>query len=211
MRFKDRKNAAAVLIPYLEKYRNVPGVVLAIPRGGVPVAYNIAKEYNFPLELLMTKKIGYPTNPEFAIGAVGLEDYTVDEGINVPPSYILENVKRIRKDLQERYNLFMDNRKPINLENKVIIIVDDGVATGNTILSSIQMLRNRKVKKIVVAVPVSSMQAAAKIKNVVDDFICPYIPENFVGVGYHYNDFSQVSDEEVIRLLNEMHQFEKVV
>ncbi len=211
MYFKDRKNAASVLIPYLEKYRNISGVVLAIPRGGVPIAYDIAKEYNFPLELLMTKKIGYPSNPELAIGAVGLEDYTIDESFNVPPSYIKDSIKRIRKDLQERYQLFMENRKPLNLENKIVIVVDDGAATGNTLLSSIQMLRNKNVKKIVVAVPVSSKEAAAKIKNVVDEFICPYMPDIFIGVGHHYNDFSHVSDEQVIKLLKEIHQFDKVV
>jgi putative phosphoribosyl transferase len=210
MYFKDRKNAASVLIPYLEKYRNVQGVVLAIPMGGVPIAYDIAKEYNFPLELLMTKKIGYPSNPELAIGAVGLEDYTIDESYNVPPSYIKDSIKRIRKDLKERYQLFMENRKPVNVENKTVIIVDDGAATGNTLLSSIQMLRNKKVKKIIVAVPVSSKDAASKIKNAVDEFICPYIPEDFVSVGYHYNEFSHVSDEQVITLLKEIHQFETV-
>lgn len=204
MRFKDRKDAAMKLIPYLEKYKNETGVILAVPRGGVPIAYHIAKKYNMPLELLMTKKIGHPSNSEFAVGAVSLEGYIVDEELNIPKSYIDKNVLKIRKGLEERYKYFMGNKKPIDLENKVIIIVDDGIATGNTILSSIEMLRKRKPKKIVVAVPVAPFQTAAKIKKVVDDFICPYIPENFIGVGLHYADFSQVNDNEVISLLRKL-------
>lgn len=210
MRFKDRKDAAMKLIPYLEKYKNEPGVILAVPRGGVPIAYYIAKKYNMPLELLMTKKIGHPSNPEFAIGAVSLEGYIVDEGLNIPKSFIDENVLKIRKNLEERYTYFMGNKKPVDLENKVVIIIDDGIATGNTILSSIKMLRKRKPKKIVVAVPVAPLQTVLKIKKVVDDFICPYIPENFIGVGLHYDDFSQVNDNEVIRLLREVNHFKSI-
>lgn len=210
MRFKDRKDAAMKLIPYLEKYKNEPGVILAVPRGGVPIAYYIAKKYNMPLELLMTKKIGHPSNPEFAIGAVSLEGYIVDEELNIPKSFIDENVLKIRKNLEERYTYFMGNKKPVDLENKVVIIIDDGIATGNTILSSIKMLRKRKPKKIVVAVPVAPLQTVLKIKKVVDDFICPYIPENFIGVGLHYDDFSQVNDNEVIRLLREVNHFKSI-
>ncbi len=209
IRFKDRRDAAMKLIPYLNKYKNEHGVVLAVPRGGVPLAYYIAKEYNFPLELLMTKKIGHPDNPEFAIGAVSLEDYIVDEYSNAPQSYIDKSVVTIRKNLEEQYKRFMGNHKPVDLENKIVIIVDDGVATGNTILSSIKMLRKRKPKKIVVVVPIAPPQTAVKIKKEVDDFICLYMPEDFMGVGFHYMDFSEVSNEEVMRLLNEINRFEK--
>ena len=211
MLYKNRKDAAMQLIPYLEKYKNERVVILAIPRGGVPIAYHIAKEYNFPLELLMTKKIGYPNNPEFAIGAVSLEDYIIDERIDVSQSYIDENVKQIRENLEERYKLFMGKQKPIDLENKIVIIVDDGIATGNTILSSIRMLRRQKIKKIVVAVPVAPKQSVAKMKNEVDEFICPYTPEHFIGVGLHYKDFSEVNDKEVIRLLHDLKSLKTVV
>ena len=209
MKYNDRKDAALKLMPYLEKYRNEQVVILAVPRGGVPIGYYISKRYNFPLDLLMTKKIGYPNNPEFAIGAVSLEDFIVDEKINVPKTYINENIKQIRNNLEKRYHLFMGNRKPNDLRNKTVIIVDDGIATGNTILSSIKMLRKKKVKKIVVAVPVSPPESANFIKKEVDDFICPYLPEIFVGVGLHYIDFSEVTDEEVIRFLNDSNHFEK--
>ncbi|MGZ4044370.1 MAG: phosphoribosyltransferase [Bacteroidia bacterium] len=209
MRYKDRPDAAFQLIPYLDKYKNDKGVVLAVPRGGVPIAYYVAKHYNFPLELLMIKKIGHPSNPEFAIGAVSLEDYIIDERQDISKSYIDEQVKAIRTNLKERYKLFMGDHKPIELKNKTIIIVDDGIATGNTVLSSIKMLRKQSPEKIVVAVPVAPRQTAIKMKKEVDDFICPYLPEDFFGVGYHYLDFSEVSDKEVIRLLKEIDEFKK--
>jgi putative phosphoribosyl transferase len=208
MRFKDRNDAAQQLIPHLEKYKNEKGMVLAVPRGGVPIAYLIAKTYNLPLELLMTKKIGHPFLSEYAIGAVSLEDEITDNRYGVPQSYIDNEVSRIRESLKERYKLFMGDHKPIDIENKIVIIVDDGVATGNTILSTIKMLRKRKPKKIVVAVPVAPPEVAKKIKQQVDDFICLYTPQPFIGVGLHYMNFTQVSDEEVIQLLKDANHFE---
>lgn len=206
--FKNRDDAARKLLPLLEKYKNENGIILAVPRGGVPIAYHIAKHFNMPLELLMTKKIGHPYHEEYAIGAVSLEDHIVDEYTEIPASYIESEVKRIRENLQERYKKFMGNHKPADLKNKTVIIIDDGIATGNTILSSIRMIRQHEPKKIVVAVPVAPPSAAEKIKKYVDDFICVYMPEPFIGVGLHYEDFSEVDDEEVIRLLKEVNSFE---
>lgn len=210
MRFKDRNDAASKLIPYLDKYKDEKGVVLAIPRGGVPIAYHIAKKFNLPLELLMTKKIGHPAHEEFAIGAVSMEGHIIDEERDISQSYIDKEVTRIRKALKESYKKFMGDHIPLSLEHKVVIIIDDGVATGNTILSSIKMLRQRNPKKIVVAVPVASYEAAEKIRKLVDDFICLYIPTPFVGVGMHYFNFTQVSDEEVIQLLKDANHFGNV-
>ena len=163
MHFKNRTDAAIKLIPYLSKYKNDKSVVLAVPRGGVPIAYHIAKHYHFPLELLMIKKIGHPSNPEFAIGAVSLEDHILDERQNLSKSFIDEQIKTIRKNLEERYKLFMGSHNPIDLKGKTLIIVDDGIATGNTILSSIKMLRKRNPAKIVIAVPVAPPQTAQKM------------------------------------------------
>ncbi len=209
MYYKDRKDAALKLATYLSKYKNEDSVLLAIPRGGVPIAYHIAIQYNLPIELLMTKKIGHPSNLEFAIGAVSLEDEIINHKHNISSIYIKDEVKRIRENLIKKYQLFMGNRKSINLENKVIIIVDDGIATGNTILSAIPMLRKKQPKKIIVAVPVSPPEIALKIGKVVDEFICPYTPDDFFGVGYHYQDFSEVSDNEVIHLLEDAYHIKK--
>lgn len=208
IRFKDRAAAARELIPHLSKFKNERGVVLAVPRGGVPIAYHIAKAYNLPLELLMTKKIGHPAQSEFAIGAVGLDDHFIDETFGIPESYIETEVQRIRGRLKEQYHLFMGQHKAVDLEGKVVIIVDDGIATGHTILSSIKMLRLKKPKKIVVAVPVAPPDTVEKIKKQVDELICLYTPTPFVGVGLHYMDFTQVTDEEVMRLLRDANHFE---
>jgi putative phosphoribosyl transferase len=207
MLFRNREDAAEMLIPYLHRYRNKSSIVLAVPRGGVPVAYPIAKTYRLPLDLLMVKKIGHPTHPEFAIGAVNLEDQIIDEGTAVSQSYINDEVDRIRKSLKNRHEQFTEGRKPLDLENKTIIIVDDGVATGNTILSAIKMLRKRNPQKIVVAIPVAPWETAEKIRQQVDDLICPYTPDPFIGVGQHYMDFTQVSDEEVMELLRNATHF----
>lgn len=203
MMFKNRYDAALKLIPFLEKYKDERGVVFAIPRGGVPIGYYISEHYNLPLELLLTKKIGHPRNEEFAIGAVSLEDYIIDERHNIPESYIESEIKRIRESLKERYKKFMGDRKPVDMEGKIVIIVDDGIATGNTLLAAIRMMRQKHPKKIVVAVPIAPREAAEKIKKHVDDFICLHIADDFYGVGQFYLDFSQVSDDEVIHLLQE--------
>ncbi|MBI2270397.1 MAG: phosphoribosyltransferase [Bacteroidetes bacterium] len=208
-RFRDRKDAAQKLIPYLNKYRDQKVVILAIPRGGIPIAHPIAKTYNFPLDLLMTKKIGHPFQPEFAIGAVSPEDYIIDDQFSVDQTYIDSEVKRIRESLKERYKKCMGDHKPVGLENKVVIIIDDGVATGHTILSAIKMLRQKKPKKIVVAVPVAPGETAEKIKREVDDFICLYTPTPFIGVGLHYLDFSPVYDDEAIHLVKDANHFEE--
>lgn len=208
MLFKDRLDAATKLIPYLEKYKIEHGIVLAVPRGGVPLGYLIAKRLNFPMELLMTKKIGHPLTKELAIGAVSLDEYIIDERHRIPQEYIDKEVMKIREDLQTRYIKFMGkDHQPIEVENKVVIIVDDGIATGNTILSAIKMIRRKNPKKIVVAVPVAPPQTIRKIKSFVDDLICLYSPEDFFGVGQFYLNFSEVKDEEVMNLLKEANHF----
>jgi predicted phosphoribosyltransferase len=153
----------------------------------------------------MIKKIGHPGNPEFAIGAVTLEDYIVDtHKATISGEYIAAQIQKIRQKLERQYNHFTGTRKPIELANKTIIVIDDGIATGNTILAAIRILRRHQPARIVVAVPVAPTETARRIRREVDEFICPYIPDTFYGVGYYYNDFNQVSDAEVIHLLADM-------
>src|SRR5260221_1964537 len=209
MYFSDRYDAAMQLAPFLEKYKNEEGVVLAVPRGGVPIGYYLAKHLNFSLDLLMTKKLGHPLNEEFAIGAVGIEDSIVEENYEVPHSYVEEKTKRIREELLKRYKTFMGNKEPADIKNKTVIVVDDGIATGRTILATIKMLRSKQPRKLVVAVPVASIQAAERIEQEVDDFICLYTPEPFFGVGRFYYDFTQTTDEEVMMLLKELNERER--
>jgi putative phosphoribosyl transferase len=200
--FKDRYDAALLLITLLKKYKDEDGVVIAVPRGGVPLAYHIAKAFNFPLDIILTKKIGHPENSELAIGAVSLGGRIIDPRFNISINYIDSETSRIRKQLKERYDLFMGKKKPVELKNKTIILIDDGVATGNTLLASIPMIRLQEPKKIIIAVPVAPPETARKLKSMVDDFVCPYTPADFSGVGQFYADFSEVSDEEVIQLLD---------
>jgi putative phosphoribosyl transferase len=207
MLFQDRYDAALKLIPYLEKYKKERGVVLAVPRGGVPIGYYIAKNYNMPLELLLTKKIGHPWSSELAIGAVSLENYIIDERLNIPESYIRNEVMKIQESLHEKHKQFLGDRKPVDLKNKIIIIVDDGIATGNTILAAINLIREKQPKKIVVAVPVAPPETAKRIRSKVDDFICLYEPEEFYGVSQFYVNFPEVNDEQVIGLLKEANRF----
>lgn len=208
MQFNDRYDAAMQLIPHLKKYAQDQEVVFAVPRGGVPIGYYIAKHYNLPLELMLTKKIGHPWSEELAIGAVSLEDHIVDERSEVSEEYIEKAVKKIRADLQARYKKFMgEDHKIMDLKSKIVIIVDDGIATGNTMLAAIKMLRKKDPKKIVVAVPVAPPDTITKIRQYADEVVCLYSPEDFFGVGQFYRDFSEVSDEEVMELLKEANMF----
>ena len=154
----------------------------------------------------MSKKIGHPFNEEFAIGAVGLENEIIEETQNISPRYLKEVTEKIHSQLKERYKKFMGDRKPLDIRGKTIIIVDDGIATGRTILATLKMLRSKKPLKIVVATPVSSEEAAERIKKEVDDFVCLYTPSPFYGVGNFYHDFSQTTDEQVISLLKEFNK-----
>jgi putative phosphoribosyl transferase len=135
--FKNRLDAGYQLAEKLKKYRNDPAIVLAIPRGGVPVAYIIAKELGFPIEIVLTKKIGHPLNKEYAIGAASLQDYFVIPHEGVSDIYIQKELTRIRNRLKEMYTRFMGNDDPQPLEGKTILVIDDGIATGNTLLGTI--------------------------------------------------------------------------
>lgn len=206
MIFKNRYDAAMQLIPKLSNYSKEQVLILAIPRGGVPLGYYIAKEYNWPLDLLLTKKIGHPMNPELAIGSVSLEGEVIDPRFSESDEYLLSEINRIRKLLTERYRLFMGTRKPEEIKDKTVIIIDDGIATGNTMLASIDVVRHHRPKKVVVAIPVAPPETIRKLRQKADEVICLSTPDNFRGVGQFYEDFSQVSDEEVMGFLNKMHK-----
>ena len=156
------------------------------------------------MDLLLTKKIGHPLNKEVAIGAVSLENEIVDNYPYINIGYIENQILEIRESLKNRYEKFVGDRTPVDIKNKIVIIVDDGIATGNTLLAAIKMIRDKFPKKIVVAVPVAPTDSAKKISKEVDEFICPIITDNFIGVGGYYMNFSQVSDEEVVRLINKI-------
>lgn len=200
---RNREEAAKLLANQLEKYKDQDGVILAIPRGGVPVAAPIARHLHMPLDLALVKKIGHPANPEFAIGSVSLHTITIDTTLNVPESYVTTEAARVQEQLHEKYKLFMGNRKPVGLQNKVVIIVDDGIATGKTLLATIALVKAQKPLKIIVAVPVAPPEVLSKIEQQADEVVCLFTPPNFEAVGQFYKEFKQTSDEEVMRLLQQ--------
>jgi predicted phosphoribosyltransferase len=205
MVFKDRIEAANLLADKLETYKEKNAIILAIPRGGVPLGYVIAKKLHLPLEVVLSKKIGHPLRQEFAIGAVTLKSRVLSEAAKeVSLSYIEEETKKIRTLLTKRYMDYYGNKQPQELKDKILIIVDDGIATGNTIMSTIEMLYEEHPKKILVAIPVSSQSALKNIKNTpfVDEVICLSAPQNFRAVGQFYINFDQVDDLEVKTYLN---------
>lgn len=207
--FQDRIEAGLSLAGKLKEFKNEPGVVLAIPRGGVPVAYIVAKELGFPLELALTKKIGHPANSEYAIGVASLTDYFIEPHEHVSQGYIENELLKIRKRLKEMNKQFLREKEPENLEGKTIIIIDDGVATGNTLLGTVHVLRKSKPGKIIIGVPVASKSAIKRLSKEVDEIIVLQIPEVFHAVGSFYEDFGQVSDEEVMFYLDKLSELKK--
>ncbi len=205
MRFKDRIDAANQLAGELDKYINTDAILLAIPRGGVPLGHVIAKQLHLPLEVVLSKKIGHPLHKEYAIGAVTLKSKILsDAASKVSEHYIEEETKKIRTLLTKRYKDYYGEKTPLELKDRILIIVDDGIATGNTILSTIEMLHGEKPKKIVVAIPVAPRSTLEKLKNnaFVDEVICLSAPTDFVAVGQFYQNFDQVDDLEVKELLS---------
>ena len=204
--FKDRTDAGLLLVEKLSNYHNnKDAVVVTIPRGGIPLGYVISKGLHLPLELVLSKKIGHPLHKEFAIGAVTLTDRILSDAANdVSRMYIEAETSRIRTILKERQDGYYDKRKPISFKNKIVIVVDDGVATGNTLVSSIKLIEKQKPSQIIVALPVGPPSVIEKIKKLpyVNDTICLLVPENFRAVGQFYKNFDQVKDNEVVTLLD---------
>ena len=207
--FRDRIEAGLLLADKLKKYKTDPGIVLAVPRGGVPVAYAVTRELGFPIEVILTKKIGHPMNKEYAIGAASLTDYFIVPHDGVTEEYIQQELLRVRSRLREMYTRFMGDKEPENLKGKTVIIIDDGIATGNTLMGTVNVLRKSNPGKIVIGVPVASKSAVQKLAKEVDEVIVVMIPEEFYGVGAFYEDFEQVSDEEVVHYLNKLRELKK--
>jgi len=164
--FTNREEAGNLLTERLSDYRyNKDAVLVTIPRGGVPVGYVIAKKLNLPLEVVLSKKIGHPYNKEYAIGAVTLKSIVLsDAAAEVSGEYIEEETERIRDLLEQRHRWYYGNKTPLQLHDKIIIIVDDGIATGNTLLSSIQLIEQEEPSQIIVALPVAPPLALKKLK-----------------------------------------------
>lgn len=209
MIYKDRKDAGLQLASRLTKYKDREDVlVLALPRGGVVIGYEVAKALNCLLDIIIIRKIGFPGQTELAIGAVSETGAVVlNEDIistyTVSKEYIEEEISRQKKEILRRITLYRSGKGIPPLDGKIIILVDDGVATGATIKAAISTLKNEKIVRLVAALPVSSKDAEEEIKKTVDEWVCPETPADFAAVGNYYQDFTQVSDEEVVELLKQ--------
>ncbi|MCG2459986.1 phosphoribosyltransferase [Flavobacteriaceae bacterium F89] len=203
--FEDRIDAGTQLVKKLKRFKDDDAVVLAIPRGGLPIGAIVAKALNALLDVVLTKKIGHPSNKEYGIGAVSVEDIILTNTKGITQGYIEKEIVEIRKKLKEGHEQYYRNRTPQKVKGKTVIVVDDGIATGNTLLATVALIHKQRPKKIVVAVPVAPNSVISKFKSEpkINEVICIKAPHNFQAVGQFYKNFEQVSDSEAIALLEE--------
>ncbi len=204
--FEDRRDAGRRLARELEEYRGTDALILALPRGGVVVGFELAIALQLPLEAFISRKIGAPGNPELAIGAVaeidGLwTDSEAMEILGVPEEYVEKEADHQRREIERRIQLYRQGRPLPPMEGRVVIVADDGIATGYTVLAALRGIRLANPAQLVVAVPVAPPETLAKVSREADRVVCLATPEPFYAVGFHYANFEQVSDEEVVRLL----------
>lgn len=205
--FKNRTTAGKKLAEKVAQEPLQEVVVLALPRGGLPLAVEVAALIGAPLDLVLIRKIGHPANPEFAIGAVAENDEPLLDPLytrQVGATWLKQKVADLHEENNRRRLNYLANREQIDLKDKTVIIVDDGVATGFTLLAAIESIRKRHPQKVIAAVPVVPRDTAQKIVNKADQLIALETPDYFIGaVGAYYTEFPQVSDEEVIAYLNQ--------
>ncbi|MFA5187981.1 MAG: phosphoribosyltransferase [Patescibacteria group bacterium] len=215
MIFKNRQEAGQKLAKKLQEFKNQKNVlVLALPRGGVITAFEVAKELNLPLDLIVTRKIGAPDNEEYAIGAItetgeGIFNQEAIKSLNISPEYLAKKVTAEKMEAIRRLKTYRLNRPALNLKNMTVIIVDDGLATGLTMRAAIKSVREKAAKKIIVAVPVSAQDTLKLIQKEVPNVIYLDAPLFFGAVGAFYQDFGQTTDEEVIELMKKSKNFGK--
>lgn len=210
--FRDRTEAGLELAARLNAYRNDPtGLILALPRGGVPVGYEISLALNLPLDVFITRKLGAPDNPEYAIGAVAetgsihlnQQACSMMGGFSTASRYFDEMVHAQREEIKRRQQLYRNGRPLPDLKDRTVLLVDDGVATGCTFLASVEALRNLQVRQLIAALPVGPGETLSEIGRHVDKLIVLATPEPFYAVGNHYVDFTQVGDDEVVQYLQQ--------
>ncbi len=203
--FKDRYDAGEQLAKALGAYAGRDDVViLAIPRGALQIGKVLHERLKAPLDIIVTKKIPHPTSEEFAIGAVGPGgEFFVNPFTEAPAGYIEEQRKKLSASVEEKYRRYRGGKPLTDVRGKVVVIVDDGIATGSTMLAAIHVMRKQKPKRIVVAVPVGPADTVAQIAKEADEMVCLLIPEYFFAIGQFYESFAQVEDEEAIRILKE--------
>jgi putative phosphoribosyl transferase len=207
--FYDRHEAGRLLAEKLNHYRGRENVlVLGLARGGVVVAFEVAKTLSLPLNVVVPRKIGAPGNPELALGSImengeGVFNHSIIRLLGVSQNYIEREIEKEKARAQQRLILYRQYAPLPDFKKDTVILVDDGIATGSTMLASIQAMRQAEAQRIVVAVPVASSDALKLMEQVADEVVCLYSREDFVGVGMYYRVFDQTEDKEVVHLLQE--------
>ncbi len=208
MSYANRHDAGKQLAKALRRIKHEDPVILALPRGGVVLGAEVAKEFKSPLGLVLAKKISHPFYPEYAIGAIAEGEkaiYNETEVTSIDESWLAQAESSARELIKRRYDMYYDNGfTPPQVNGKTIIIVDDGIATGLTMEASVRAMRAQRAKRIIVAVPIAANDSASKLEELADEVIILENPKHFQGsVGSHYQEFEQVDDKEVISLLRE--------
>ena len=207
IRYRDRREAGRVLADRLRQFAGRQDVVvLALPRGGVPVAFEVAKAIGAALDVFMVRKIGLPGHPEFAIGAIASGGIrTLDEDLlryyRIPAAVVEQIARAEQQELERRERAYRGARPPLALEDRVVILVDDGLATGSTMRAAVIAVRRELPSQIIVAAPVGARQACRALDQVADEVVCAMTPEPFNAVGRWYQYFEQTTDDEVRHLL----------
>ncbi|MBY0501677.1 MAG: phosphoribosyltransferase [Alphaproteobacteria bacterium] len=205
--FQNRADAGRRLAEKLKSYQKENPFILALPRGGVPIGYEVAQALHAPLDVFVVRKVGSPWNPEYGIGAVAPGVLVLDKAslqeLGITPPEIQGVIEREQEEVNRRQRLYRGNEDHPTLADKTVILIDDGIATGVTTHVAIQAIKQHKPKKLILAVPVGPKETIAILEKQVDDLICLEMPSHFFAVGSYYVNFPQVSDEEVITLLKQ--------
>lgn len=207
--FKDRREAGRMLARELSSYAGRPDVtILALPRGGVPVAYEVARALSLPLDVFVVRKLGLPERKELAIGAIAtggvrVLNHDVIRMLNIPGEVVNMVAKRELQELKRREHSYRGDRPAAEIGGRTVILIDDGLATGASMRAAVAGLRAGHPARIIVAVPTGALESCETFASEVDEIVCAFTPEPFYGVGKWYEDFSQTSDEEVRMLLEQ--------
>lgn len=212
--FEDRVEAGRMLTQLLMRYKNDDSIIFTLPRGGVVVGYEIAKEMDIPLDVLISRKIGAPSNPEFGIGAVSegnvvlLNDQVI-KSLDISKDKLEELIDIEREEVKRRIKLYRNNRPVIPTYLKTVILVDDGLATGVTAEAAIESIKKLKPKQIIFASPICSYQTSKILAKEVDSVVCIMTPHDLEAIGNYYRNFSQVSEEEVLEIIKQNRERQK--
>jgi len=207
--FLDRMDAGEKLADSLYKFKDEDVIVLAVPRGGLAIAYDTIKRFGLKWDLIIPRKIGAPHNKEFAIGAVSVDgSYFINSEyvkmLGISQDYIEKEVLEQISEIKRRMKEYRGKDTFPEVKDKTVIIIDDGIATGFTILAVIKAVKKQGAKKIILAIPVGPRETIEEFKEIVDGVICLYIPEKFYAVGSYYENFEQVTDAEVFKIIHEL-------